>query len=213
MKIIVGTPRSGTTFITKWLAYNKKLHLLGHDFSGEYFDGSNLNFIFNNNWKPNQKITTEQLEIWTKKSIDIIPSDRVIFKVHPFSVSPTAKKFISDRPVILIERKDKMAQFLSLGIAMSTDMWFKYNPNEIQKVKPFYYKKEWIDFLNKHLNEYENIKKSHDNIEEIIYYEDLKNYSAIPHVTPLKQNKETNEEKLSLVINSNELVEWINELR
>lgn len=217
MKIIVGTPRSGTTYITRWMAWNLKLHLLGHDFSGEYLDGANLNFIFNDNWKPGQSIGTDHLDLWTQRAIDIIPSDRVIFKIHPHRISTLALDFLYQNPVTLIERKDRLSQFLSYGIAMHTDEWFKYHDHHFYDIKKpflpiFTYQRSWFDILAKYLKEFDKIKNNHNNIQEIIYYENLNDYPPIPGITTLKQNPESTREKLKLVINSHELVEWIHEL-
>lgn len=185
MKIIVGTPRSGTSFIAQWYANQYPDHTyhmpekLGEYFHPDFMDGDE---------------TAERIKNLTDKSI---------FKLHTGKeMSPLIWEFIADKEVILVERGSKFQQFLSYGIGYLTNRWVSYiREGNNGLTAPGYYKKQWFDELEQRLVEFNErtfISKTH------YWYEDIYKLPANGQL-PLKQNLGN---KLDAFTNKDEVVEW-----
>lgn len=185
MKIIVGTPRSGTSFIAQWYANQYPDHIyhmpekLGEYFHPDFMDGDE---------------TAERIKTLTDKSI---------FKLHTGKeMSPLIWEFIADKEVILVERGNKLQQFLSYGIGYLTNKWVSYaEEGNNGLTEPGYYKKEWFDELEQRLVEFSQrtfISKTH------YWYEDIYKLSVNGRL-PLKQNLGN---KLDAFTNKDEIFEW-----
>lgn len=185
MKIIVGTPRSGTSFIAQWYANQHPdytYHMprqLGEYFHPDFMDGDE---------------TAQRIETLTNKSI---------FKLHTGKeMSPLIWDFIEDKEVILVERQNKFEQFLSYGIGYLTNKWVSYIKEGNNGLSdPGYYKKEWFDELEQRLVEFSErkfISKTH------YWYEDIYKLPANGKL-PFKQNIGN---KLEAFTNKDEVVEW-----
>jgi len=189
MKIIVGTPKSGTTFITRYThnQYPNYTYLKEH-FQPLWYPDGDKNAI-------------------TKARIDAL-HNQVVFKVHPGKeTSELVWETIYKNKVILIERKDKLAQFVSLGLSYLSDVWTVYK-NEYNPIKGFY-KKEWFDDLCYRLDDLDK-RKSKLNIEKHYWYEDIKNL-PINGVLPVKQHTQSLDELLNMFDNKDSLLEWYND--
>ena len=210
MIIIVGTSRSGTSFLLYWYKNNnpdfivlkpnnwKKYDIPGEDDwdgHGEFFGPHNF---------PNKNYDEETLN-----RINLLP-DKTIFKVLTYPASPIIWEFIRNKKLILVERKDTLEQFISYGLAKSTRKWISWAPNfnKLDTIVPIEYKQEWFDELAYELTNYTNKKLNYfTNIDKIIYYEDLHLFKQNGKL-PCKQNSGTNEEKLNFFSNQTEFLDW-----
>ena len=188
MIIVVGTPRSGTSFIGQWYANQNPDYVyhmpdkLGEYFHPDFMDGDQ---------------TAERIKSLTSKSI---------FKLHTGKeMSPLIWEFISDKEVILVERENKFEQFLSYGIGYLTNRWVSFKrPGNNGLTGPGYYKKEWFDELDQRLVEFsqrEFKSKTHYWYEEIYK---MKSNGRLP----LKQNLGN---KLDAFTNKDEIIDWYEE--
>ena len=120
-KIIVGTPRSGTSFVTKWYANEwPQCTTLGDDGQFEYFEPLWFNYG-QDDW-PNIRDVDKE----TKKRISGLPSD-YIFKMHTGpEMSEHIWEFVYKKLVTVVKRKDLLGQFISYGIGWETFKWFWY---------------------------------------------------------------------------------------
>lgn len=194
MKIIVGTPRSGTTFVTSWYAneYPDYEYLIP-DRLGEYFHPDNF--------------ATDNVDTETLFRIASLPP-KCIFKVHTGSeMSSNIWKFLQDKPVILVKRRDLLGQFVSYGVGYATNKWVTYSHvgnNGLQAGHKFVYQRWWFDELKQRLEELNNKSLI---IERTIWYEDIPKMS-INGKLPLKQNTP---ESINAFANKDELIEWFND--
>jgi len=186
MKIILSTPKSGSTFITRYI-------------SNEYKDYVYLKEYFQPLWYDSQNITET-----TKKRLANLP-EKSVFKVHTGKeISKSVWDFIKNKPIIFVERKNKLDQFTSLGLSYLSNVWTVYDkPNKIIKGT---YKKEWFDDLAYRLDQYEE-KKNSFCIEKIYFYEDIENMPSNGKL-PIKQHNISIEEKLNMFTNKKEFLGW-----
>ena len=194
MKIIVGTPRSGTTFTTNWYANEYPDHeYLIPEKLGEYFHPDHFE--------------TKNVDQETLDRIQSLPK-KCVFKVHTgLEMSDHIWSFLQDKPIILVKRKDLIGQFVSYGIGYATNKWVTYSHignNGLFPNQKLTYERWWFDELKQRLEE---LDSRTFNVERIIWYEDIPNM-PINGKLPLKQNSL---ESLNTFVNKDELVEWIND--
>jgi hypothetical protein len=189
MIIVFGTPRSGTTFFTRWLSNNNT----DYNYLGEYFQP----YYFN----------TENIDTETYTRISKL-SNNSLFKVHAGSeLHPKVLSIVKSNPVNVVIRKNKLAQIISMGLASISDTWVTYDNNDTY-VKGIY-KKEWFDDITNRIEMFEKIYPSL-NIKKKFFYEDIPLYQKNGKL-PVKQNKYSIEDSLNLFLNKQEVLEWYND--
>jgi len=193
MIVVVGTPRSGTTFVVNWIANNNPTHtLMQPDDLGELFQP----YFY----------TTDNHEKETSDRISLL-TDSSIFKLHTgVEMSPQVWKLIEDIPVIVVRRADRLGQFISFGLGCYTDKWVTYNAPSSCNIEPFHYKKEWFDDLAQRLIELDT-RLPTLNVEQTIWYEDIP-YMKLNGSLPQKQNNGTNADKMKSILNLDEFLNW-----
>lgn len=117
--------------------------------------------------------------------------------------------YILDKPIILVKRKDILGQFLSYGIGWTTRKWVCYNEksksyNGLEPSQKFYYQREWFDDMAIRLID---IDKRKFNVEKTIWFEDIPKFKVNGKL-PLKQNRISNTEKINLLTNSDQFMDW-----
>jgi hypothetical protein len=201
-KIILGTPRSGSSFITRWYS-NEYLEYtaLSEDKGFEHFEPDHPG------WPKLGDV--EGIDKETKLRIATL-KDKTIWKMHPGpDMSKHIFDYISEAPVILVKRKDLLGQFISYGVGWTTNEWVNFDPESKSKnglSEDFYYKKEWFDDMVYRLKDLEE-KQKVLKIEKLIWFEDIPNYKINGKLS-VRQNDFSNEEKLKWVINQNEFMNW-----
>lgn len=186
MKIILGTPKSGSTFITRYIA-------------NQYPDYDYLKEYFQPLWYNKNETTDTRLKSLQEKSV---------LKIHTGKeTADEVWNFIQNRKIIFVERKDKLDQFTSLGLSYLSDIWTVYDkPNEFVKG---YYKKEWFDDLAYRLDQYYE-KKDILNVDKVYFYEDIPKIKR-NGVLPIKQHPLNIEQKLNMFTNREQFLEWYND--
>ena len=203
-KIIVGTPRSGTSFVTKWYAneypqctaLNEK-RLFEH-YEPDYADWPDLGDV-------------EGIDAETYKRINELP-ENYIFKMHSGpDMSKLIWEYVYNKPVILVKRKDLLGQFISYGIGWTTFKWYQYAGWKmplagLEEGQTFDYKKEWFDNLVWRI---EDLKKRENklNIERTVWFEELPDFPNNGEIM-IRQNPKSNDEKLELINNKEEFLNW-----
>mgnify|MGYP000453740896 CR=1 FL=1 len=113
MKIILGTPRSGTSFVANWYANELPDH--------KYMLPEKLGEYFHPDFFASDDVDAETLE-----RISGLPI-KCIFKLHTGKeMSKHIWEYISDKPVILVKRKDILGQFISIGVGYTTNKWVNF---------------------------------------------------------------------------------------
>lgn len=200
MKIIVGTPRSGTSFVTEWYA-NQFPHL-------QYLMPEKLGEYFHPDFFETDDVDTETL-----KRLTSLPKD-CIFKLHTGKeMSSHIWDFVYKHSVILVKRKDVLGQFISYGIGYTTNKWVNYrakNRNGLRPNTKFYYKQEWFNELQERRKELD-LREKELCIERTVWFEDLDKFT-INGVLPRRQNYQTNQEKLNIIENKDEFLRWYNDI-
>jgi hypothetical protein len=183
MKIILGTPKSGSTFITRYIANQHP----NYAYLKEYFQPL---------WYDKNDSTGKRLKNLKEKSV---------FKIHTGKeITKEVWNFIQDREIIFVERKHKLEQYASFGLSYLSNVWTVYDkPNDIIKG---YYKKEWFDDLTYRLDQYYK-KKNNLKIEKIYYYEDISTMVQ-NGMLPIKQHNLHINEKLNMFTNKQQFLEW-----
>ena len=205
-KIIVGTPRSGTSFVTKWYANENPKHIaLDEQILYEHFEPDYPDWPDNNNFKAIDKET--------KKRIKQLPKN-CVFKMHTGpEMSEYAWQYVYDQPVIIVKRKDLLGQFISYGIGWATfrwyvlDSWKKKELNGLKKDETFFYKKEWFDNLAWRINDLSYREIHFKNVERTVWFEELSNFPKNGNLL-VRQNPKSNDEKLKLINNKEEFLKW-----
>tara|TARA_B100000700_G_C15049744_1_gene859693 strand:+ start:2611 stop:3282 length:672 start_codon:yes stop_codon:yes gene_type:complete len=206
-KIILGTPRSGTTFVSNWYANeNKDYQRLSKEIGFEHFEPDHQG------WP--QLGDKDGIDKETKFRIQKHLTQPSIFKLHPGpDMSNYIFEYIKNKPVIVVERKDVLGQFLSYGIGWTTNKWHHYvdktTPlNGLNKNQTFYYEKKWFDDLSLRLALFNNVIQDLI-IERKVWFEELPNWTNSNSVM-LRQNPQSNDEKLELLTNKDEFLNWYN---
>lgn len=186
MIIVVGTPRSGTTFFTRWLANQNS----NHTYLGEHFQP----YHFQKNDSIEQRL----------QSIN----NNSLFKVHTgIELHKSVLNLIKQHPVHLVVRKNKMAQIISMGLASISNTWVTYDNQD--KYKKGFYKKEWFNDITNRIDMLENIRPAL-NVVETHYYEEIDSYQNNGKL-PCKQNKYTLEQSLDMFENKQQVLDWYND--
>jgi hypothetical protein len=213
MKIIVATPRTGSTLYTRYLQLmNRDMTCLDEFFQYNFFP-KDKNFY---------DIVTERLSyINDNHIIKILVGNEVDSRVWD--------KLVKEQiPIIIIKRKNIRRQILSFGISILNDIWVKYETHAtgLSRNRPvlnneLYYKtgvfkKEWFDNIVNRLHLMEKIQNVL-TIESVLYYEDIVTlqYSESElskKIIPIKQNIGSDEELTNFFTNATELTSWINVL-
>ena len=209
-KIILGTPRSGTTFVSNWYANENKNHQrLSEEIGFEHFEPDHQSWP-----KLGDKDGIDQE---TKFRIQKHLTQPSIFKLHPGpDMSNYIFEYIKNKPVVIVERKDILGQFLSYGIGWTTNKWHHYvgkdTPlNGLNKNQTFHYEKKWFDDLSLRLALFNNVVQDLI-VERKVWFEDLPNWTNGNSVM-LRQNPQSNEQKLELLTNKDELLSWYNNFK
>lgn len=186
MIIVFGTPRSGTTFFTRWILNENPDHeYLAEYFQPWFFEGDN-----------HYDIVTERLNNL---------KDNSLFKVHTGDeLDSRVLELVKNNPVHVVIRKNKLEQIISMGLASITDTWVTYDDKNTYCKGV--YKREWFDDITNRIDQFETICPTL-NIAQIYYYEDINKYRN-NGTLPIKQNKYSLQESLDLFLNKDELQEW-----
>ena len=208
-KIIVGTPRSGTSFVTRWYANKFPKHIaLDEQRLYEHFEPDYPDWPPNNNFKA--------IDEQTKKRIKKLPTD-CIFKMHPGpEMSEYIWKYVYNKPVILVKRKDLFGQFISYGIGWATFKWYvledwkEKSLSGLKEDETFTYKKEWFDNLAWRLKDFFYREPHFKHIERTVWFEDLPDFPNNGNLL-VRQNPQSNYKKLKRIKNKDELKSWFKE--
>lgn len=197
MKIVLGTPRSGTSFVANWYANELPDH--------KYMLPEKLGEYFHPDFFASDDVDAETLE-----RISGLPS-KCIFKLHTGKeMSKHIWEYISDKPVILVKRKDILGQFISIGVGYTTNKWVNFkakNTNGLQTGQTFYYKKEWFDDLAERIMSLQSIENTL-LLERTIWFEDLDQFKPNGEL-PTRQNSLPNDVKLQYIENKEEFLSWM----
>ena len=122
-------------------------------------------------------------------------------------------EYIKNKPVVVVERKDVLGQFLSYGIGWTTNKWHHYvgktTPlNGLGENQTFYYEKKWFDDLSLRLALFNNVVQDLI-VEREVWFEELSTWDSSNDIM-LRQNPQSNDEKLELLTNKNEFLNWYN---
>jgi len=201
-KIILGTPRSGSSFVTRWLANKHQDYTALSENQGyEHFEPDHPG------WPPLGD--SDGIDKETKLRIATL-KDKTIWKMHPGpDMSEHIFKYISTMPITLVKRKDLLGQFISYGVGWTTNKWVSFDNDTTSKnglEQDFYYKKEWFDDMVFRLIDLEKRQKKL-NIEKLIWFEDIPKFKINGKLS-VRQNNYPNEQKLKWITNSNEFMNW-----
>lgn len=213
-KIIFGTPRSGTTFVALW--YSNKFSGYQHLSKNKGFEHFDPSFM-------DCKSTDRKLvNLETKRRISQDLKKLSIFKIHPGkNYSKHIYDYLKNEPIIVVKRKDVLGQFLSWGIGWQTNKWahFKIESkkdittlNGLVEGQKFEYSKLHFEELKYRIDKFTKIEKTLKNIDRIIWFEDLPKWN-IAGDTTVRQNPQSNEEKLNLLTNKHEFLDWYNNFK
>mgnify|MGYP001303109163 CR=1 FL=1 len=208
-KIIIGTPRSGTSFVTKWYVNENPKHIaLDEQRLYEHFEPDYPDWPDNNNFKA--------IDEETKKRIEKLPRN-CIFKMHTGpEMSEYAWKFVYEKPVILVKREDVLGQFISYGIGWTTFKWYilkdwkQESLSGLKEGEQFIYKKEWFDNLAWRIRDLFYREPHFKHIESTVWFEDLPEFPNNGNLL-VRQNPKSNEEKLKLIKNVDQFKNWFKE--
>lgn len=213
-KIILGTPRSGTSFVTTWY-WNKfqeqGYQALGQDYGFEYFEPDS------ESW-PYDMMDKKGANKETKKRIKEDLTKLSVFKLHPGpEMSKHIFDYIKNRPVIVVKRKDVLGQFISFGIGWTTNKWAHWKSSKHKNTtlnglsdKKFTYKKVWFDNLKLRYDMFKKEVKKLKVIEREVWFEDLPNWPINGDLMS-RQSPQSNEEKLTWIDNQDEFLSWYND--
>tara|TARA_B100000989_G_scaffold254571_1_gene203289 strand:+ start:500 stop:1159 length:660 start_codon:yes stop_codon:yes gene_type:complete len=201
-KVVLGTPRSGSSFITRWYSNEyPEYKALSEDKGFEHFEPDHPGWPM----LGDQQGIDKETEARIKKL-----EDKTIWKMHPGpDMSKHIFDYISKIPVILVKRKDLLGQFISYGVGWATNKWVNFDPDSKSKnglTEDFYYEKKWFDDLVFRLKDLEEKQKGL-KIEKLIWFEDIPNFKVNGKLS-VRQNDFSNEQKLKWLINSNEFMNW-----
>ena len=160
---LVSTPRSGTHFLRSALDNHKYI-----EFAGEFFKEPFCHFHktpYSENYKKYPTTIRDYIydDICDPSIIDL---DYVGFVWHLILESDLEKNKLDK--FIILERKNKLEQFVSLKIAMKTGSFGYTTTTEKVEVYP----ESLVSFINKHDNLYAEFRNSIKEYKDI-YYEDL----------------------------------------
>ena len=203
MKILIGPSRSGTTFYYNWFlneyAYDPLpiVQKQGETFTPGY------------DWRVElgiDNLTPNIIKKETQRRLQWIEQNSIVKVTISNQVDNLFWEYVKHKPVTLIERQNTLEQVISWGIAKKTNKWAVWKEQEIESVD-FVYPKSWFEEIAFELIKYNNMKTNwFTNIEQILYYEDIKNYKVNGRL-PIKQKTNYN------IKNIQEVESWCKELR
>lgn len=212
MKVIIATPRTGSTFYSRYLQFKDPLLECVDECFQDYHYPKEKNAF---------DITTERLtNLKDNYIIKILAGQEVDFRVWNF----LEKNKI---PVTIIKRKNKRRQFISFGISCLNNIWVRYKNRAVGLNTSFtveenlvykkgIYKKEWFDNLNFRLKQLEFLE-NFLFVDKVLYYEDIINLEIKNTFTkkeiPIKQNLLSDNELINFFTNKVELDQWINSVK
>jgi len=210
MKIIVATPRTGSTFYCRYLQLkNPGMECLDEFFQYQFYP-PNSNFY---------EVTTERLSFINNNHIIKILVGKEIDK-------RVWKKLVTEQiPVTILKRKNIRRQILSFGIAALNDMWVRYNTHVvgIRKTevisdgcipyKMSVYSRELFDNITYRIKKIEKIQ-NRLNVANVLFYEDIINLNYdktefSKKIMPIKQNPIDDNSMLAFFTNAEEVDRWI----
>tara|TARA_B110000503_G_scaffold127538_1_gene197404 strand:- start:3882 stop:4568 length:687 start_codon:yes stop_codon:yes gene_type:complete len=216
MKILIGTSRSGTTFYYHWFLNQYAYDMLPiHSKRDETFNAGHGQIRYGESFNPGHswrlelgmdRLTPEVIKSETHRRLGLLKPNSIVGVVIDEQVDYLFWEYVKDKPVTLIERQDQFAQILSWGRAMQTNNWVDWADWGKQKVENlnFLYTRQWFDDITSQLEAYNSRKNNwFTYIEEILYYEDIKNYNSNGQL-PIKQ-------QTANVTNISELKFWYEE--
>ena len=216
VKILVGTSRSGTTFYYYWFLNQYAYDALPiHSKCDGTFNPGHGQIRYGESFNPGHswklelgmdRLTPEVIKSETHRRLGLLTPNSIAAVVIDYQVDHLFWEYVKDKPVTLIERQDQFAQILSWGRARQTNNWVDWADWGKQKVENlnFLYTRQWFDEITCQLEEYDWRKNNwFTDIEEIVYYEDIKNYNS-NGLLPIKQ-------QTANVTNISELKFWYEE--
>ena len=194
MKLIVATPKSGSTYFTRWHWYqDTELNYLAEYFQPEHFpDNSDTDSVINSRLAEDH-------------------SNSVI-KIHTGKETPERVwDWVADHPVHIVKRQDTWAQTLGLGLSYLSDNWTLY-PNEQTTYYSGFYLKEWFDDLVWRIDDLQQRQHSL-NVASTVYYEDIYKYTVTDKTArmPVKQHTKSIQQLEKHFYNISEVKEWHND--
>lgn len=210
MKVIVATPRSGSTFYSRYLWLKNPNYVCVDEYFQPYLYPSEKNEFDTTTERLNNLKDNYIIKILAGKQIDF----RVWNMLHDKKI-----------PVILLKRKNIRRQLLSFGISCLNDVWVKFEteshgifkkniPNDGIRYTPGEYKKWWFDTMIFNYKQMSYLTK-YLTLSNILYYEDIIkitypiNDFTKKHI-PIRQNNFSDDEMLNFFTNKDEVLDWIN---
>jgi hypothetical protein len=212
MKIIIATPRTGSTFYSRYLQLtNPSMECLDEFFQYQFYPTDRSIY----------DVTTERLSVINDNHIIKILVGKEIDK-------RVWERLINNKiPATFVKRRNIKRQILSFGIAALNDVWVRFEThvvgirkNEIildNKIpyKKFEYTRELFDNITYRIEKIEEIQTML-TVDNILYYEDIVNFKYsktefTKKIMPIKQNPIDDDEMISFFTNANELDKWISE--
>jgi hypothetical protein len=197
MKLIVATPKSGSTYFTRWHWYqDTSLNYLAEHFQPEHFP---------------QGVNTDSIDIEIDRRLAQDHTSSVI-KIHTGKETPQRVwDWVGNHPVHLVKRKDTWAQTLGLGLSYLSNNWTLY-PNEHTTYHCGFFLQSWFDDLVWRLDDLEQRQHSL-NVASTVYYEDIYKYTIDDKTArmPVKQHAKSIEQLEKHFYNIKEVKEWHND--
>ena len=211
MKIIIATPRTGSTFYSRYLQLeNPNMKCLDEFFQYQFYPSGCSHY----------NVTTDRLSFINHNHIIKILVGKEIDK-------RVWKKLINEHiPVTILKRKDIRRQILSFGLAAVNDMWVRYKTHVVGLRKkeivadgalPYkrsIYSKELFDNITYRIKKIEKVQNLL-SVDKVLFYEDIINLKYnknkfTEQIMPIKQNPIDNDKMLRFFNNAEELDNWIN---
>lgn len=207
MKIIVASPRTGSTFYSRYLEQINT----GHTCIDEYF----MPLLYSKEQNEFDETTKRLQQNHETHIIKIITGKEVDIRVWNWLIKDKV-------PVTILKRKNIKRQILSFGISCLNDVWVTFHQHAYllsqNKKIPINevcyqsgeYKREWFDSIVYRIKMLEHLE-TELNVEDVCYYEDItKLQHTITNRIPTKQNNHTDDELCKFFTNYNQLNDWIN---
>lgn len=210
MKVIIATPRSGSTFYSRYLWLKNPNYICVDEYFQPYFYSSEKNEFDTTTERLNNLKDNYIIKILAGKEIDF----RVWNMLHDKKI-----------PVIILKRKNIRRQLLSFGLSCLNDIWVKFEteshgifkkniPNNTIQYKAGEYKKWWFDSMIFKYNQLSYLT-NFLTVSNILYYEDI---ITLTYPTneftkkniPIRQNNLSDDDMLNFFTNKDDLLKWIN---
>lgn len=199
LPIVFTTPRSGSSLVSQIISNYFVQHFDHGPYLDEFFTINKLwkvnyitdNWIYCKNFSRNKvennlKYDRNYIQLEIKKRINLLEENDIRFKqlikLFPFNLDNNLFDFVSNKYnfFILLERKNKVNQFLSFTKFLSNNIALYCSDTNITVDYIYYNKEHLTKFLNIIENyEYYKNKFIKEKKYKIIYYEDLFNNKNI----------------------------------